>query len=85
MSRSQAIAEINAVLASLDDERLRTVADIVGEIASDGGLPRDLTSRELDMVARSRADFAAGDTMTPDELDRYLDAAAAKRAAARGR
>ena len=81
MTRTEAIAIITAKLADLDDERVEAVAAIVQSM--DGDLPRELTARELALIEQSKQDFEAGRTYTLDEMDTYLDAAAAKRALTR--
>ena len=63
MTRSDAIALITAKLESLDDERLRAVADaVVGMDEQASSLPRPLTARELDLIEQSKDDFRAGRT-----------------------
>ena len=83
MTRTEAIAIINAKLADLDDERVETVAAIVQSMDAPDDLPRELTARELALIEQSKQDFKAGRTYTLDEMDTYLDAAAAKRALTR--
>ena len=72
MTRTEAIALITARLASLDDDRLQTVADIVQDYASTT-LLRPLSDREKSLLDQSRDDFAAGRTMTMDQLIDDLD------------
>ena len=72
MTRTEAIALITARLASLDDDRLQTVADIVQDYASTT-LQRPLSDREKSLLDQSRDDFAAGRTMTMDQLIDDLD------------
>jgi hypothetical protein len=84
MTRVEAIAEINARLASLDDDEVRAVADMVSSIGEPSVLPRTFSDRERDLIAQSKADFRNGDVLSPSELDDFLDTAAAQRAAARG-
>ena len=81
MTRTEAIAIITAKLAGLDDDGIETVAAIVQSM--DGDLPRELTTRELALIEQSKEDFKAGRTYSLDEMDAYLDAAAAKRALTR--
>ena len=83
MTRNQAIAIITERLASLDDARVQTVADIVQSMADESVLPREMTARELALIEQSKEDFKTGRTYTLDEMDTYLDAAAAKRALTR--
>ena len=85
MSRTEAIAVINAQLASLDDERVLTVAGIVADIAAvNTGTIRPLTARELALVEQSKADFAAGRTSSLEESMTYVSAELARRRATRG-
>ena len=79
MTRDQAIASINETLPSLDDEQVQAVADLARSMAADDELPRELTARELALIEQSKEDFKAGRTYSLDEMDAYLDAAAAKR------
>lgn len=74
MTRSEAIAVINAKLAALDDERVLTIAGIVDDIAAGVGSVRDLTPRELALLEQSKADFAAGRTYSVDEIRAHSDA-----------
>lgn len=73
MTRTEAIATINAKLASLDDERVLAVAEMVDEIAADSSTVRDLTPRELALLDQSKADFAAGRTYSIDEVRAHTD------------
>jgi hypothetical protein len=73
MTRSEAIAVINSKLASLDDERVLAVAEIVDDIAADAGTIRDLTARERALLAQSKDDFKSGATLSFDELVEDLD------------
>ena len=85
MTRTEAIAVINAKLAALDDERLQTVAEIVDDIAADTGPVRDLSARELALLEQSKADFAAGRTYSVEEVrahsDEFIKALRAKHSA----
>ena len=79
MNREEAIAIITSQLASLDDEEVQTVADMVTSMATealdttDRVLPRELTARELALIEQSRADFKAGRTLSVDECRALLD------------
>ena len=84
MTRTEAIATITAKLASLDDERLRAVAEIVDDVAADEAF-RPLTARELELLEQSKADFAAGRTLTLAEARARTDAALAERRALRSK
>ncbi|MEQ1696226.1 MAG: hypothetical protein ABL901_10355 [Hyphomicrobiaceae bacterium] len=79
MTRTEAIAAINAKLSSLDDERVLTVAGIVNEIAATDELPRTLTPRELALIMQSKTDFETGRTYTVAESRAYIDEALARR------
>ena len=70
MSRIETIARITARLASLDDERLKAVAEIVEASAP----IRDLSERERGLLAQSKADFKAGRYHTLDEVVDFVDA-----------
>ena len=74
MTRSEAIARITTKLASLDDERVLTVADFIEKIATASDLPRALTERELALVEQSKEDFRTGRVLTPDEYRLEMDA-----------
>ena len=73
MTRTEAIAVINAKLAGLDDERVLTVVEIVDDIAADTGPVRALSARELALLEQSKADFAAGRAYTIDEVRAHSD------------
>ena len=76
MTRNQAIAIITERLASLDDARVQTVADIVQSMADESVLPREMTARELALIEQSKEDFKTGRTYTISEAraktDRFL-------------
>ncbi len=67
MTRTQAIAIIAEKLASLDDERVMVVADIVQDMAEPSAVALDLTDDERAAVERSKEDFKEGRTYTNDE------------------
>lgn len=73
MTRTEAIATITSTLASLDDERVQTVAEIVAEIAAPNPV-RPLSAREFDLLEQSHQDFKNGRTYSHDEVIDYLDA-----------
>ena len=79
MSRAETIATINAQLASLDDERLKAIAEIVQSMNPEHGTLRPLSPRELAMVGQSKEDFRAGRTCSHEELVKLLDERLAKR------
>ena len=79
MNREDAIAIITSHLASLDDEEVQTVADMVTSMATealdatDGILPRELTARELALIEQSKEDFRLGRTYSADEYRAEID------------
>jgi hypothetical protein len=73
MTRTEAIAVINAKLAALDDERVVAVAEIIDDIAADTDAVRDLTTRELTLLEQSKVDFAAGRTCSIEEVRTHSD------------
>ncbi len=72
MTRTQAIAAINAKLAVLDDARLLTVAEMIEDIATD--TVRPLTARELALLEQSKEDFTAGRTYSVEDMRAHSDA-----------
>ena len=79
MNRKEAIVIITSQLASLDDEEVQTVADMVTSMATealdatDGILPRELTARELALIEQSKEDFRLGRTYSADEYRAEID------------
>ena len=67
MTRTQAIAIITEKLASLDDERVMAVADIVQDMAEPSTVALDLTDAERAAIERSKEDFKTGRTYSNDE------------------
>lgn len=67
MTRIEAIAIITAKLASLDDERLMAVADIVQDMADPTSPTLDLTDAERAAIELSKEDFKAGRTYSSDQ------------------
>ena len=67
MTRDQAIATINERITSLDDDGVRTLADIALSMTDDSQHPRDLTPRELALVDQSKQDFETGRTLSNSE------------------
>jgi hypothetical protein len=67
MTRTEAIAIITAKLASLDDERVMTVADIVQDMANPTAAAIDLTDAERAAIERSKEDFKSGRTYSSDQ------------------
>jgi len=81
MTRAEAVALITWELETLNDERVLKLAEIVHEMAAGaGGLTRELSPAELELLEQSKEDFKAGRTYSLDEMDAYLDEAAAQRA-----
>lgn len=80
MTRMQTIEQITAKLATLDDERLQAVAEMIeGMEDGESVLPRALTERELALIEQSKEDFKAGRTYTVAEARAYIDEALARR------
>ena len=73
MTRTEAIAAISAKLATLDDERVLTVADIVQSLDETSAPLRQLSVREQALLAQSKADFAAGRSYSLQEVKAMLD------------
>ncbi len=73
MTRTEAIAVINAKLATLDDARVQAAAALIDDLAAGTGPVRSLTPRELALLAQSKADFAAGRSYSHDEITAMLD------------
>ena len=67
MTRTEAIAIITAKLASLDDERVTTVAQIIQDMAAPAVTTLDLTDAERAAIERSKDDFKTGRTSTSDQ------------------
>jgi hypothetical protein len=74
MTRTEAIAIITAKLASLDDERVMTVADIVKDMADTTAAALDLTDAERAAIERSKEDFEAGRTYSNDRYHAEMTA-----------
>ena len=60
MTRTQALAIIAAKLASLDDEHVLTVAEIVQSMDAADDLPRETHRDELALIEQAKEDFKAG-------------------------
>jgi hypothetical protein len=65
---------INSKLASLDDDKILTVADIVQSIDAAPLPGRQLSARERGLLAQSKNDFAAGRSYSHEQLTEMLDA-----------
>lgn len=73
MSRTEALETIAQVLPSLGDDDTIVLADIARQMLAAGVPTRELSGRERQLIARSKTDFAAGHSYTPDELRALLD------------
>jgi hypothetical protein len=78
-----AITAAVAELSKLDTETVLTVGDVIRDMKVGEPPLRSLTPRERDLIARSKADFAAGRTYSTEEVFNYIDARAAARRASR--
>ena len=79
MTRAQALAIINAKLASLDDEHVMTVAEIVESMEAADELPRELTANERALIEQAKEDFKTGRSYSLDEARALTDQILAKR------
>ena len=83
MTQKQTIEQITAKLATLDDEQLQAVAEIVQSMHDDGlqdsVLPRELTDEELALIEQSWEDFRQGRTLKLDAAEARTDALLAER------
>jgi len=79
MTRAQALAIINAKLASLDDEHVMTVAEIVESMEAVDELPRELTAHERALIEQAKEDFKTGRSYSLDEARALTDQILAKR------
>jgi hypothetical protein len=79
MTRAQALAIITAKLASLDDEHVTTVAEIVQSMDEGNELPRQLTHHEITLLQQAKEDFEAGRSFSLDEVRALTDQVLAKR------
>ena len=82
MSRNETIALIKRQLPVINDEALAAIRSIIEEVCLSEPM-RQLTPQEIAEVNNSRAVFAAGRTLSLDELNTFLDEAAAARRTAR--
>jgi hypothetical protein len=85
MTRVQALAIITAKLASLDDEHVMTVAEIVQSMEAADELPRELTAHERALLGQAKEDFKAGRSFSLDEARALTDQFLAKRGVAPSR
>ncbi len=79
MTRTEAIAVITAKLASLDDERVQTVADMVQSMQDDVKSVRRLSTRERALLEQSKSDFSAGRSYSLEESKNFVDGRLARR------
>lgn len=82
-ARLAAITAVVAELSSLDTAAVLSVADGLREMQARHGALRQLSPRELDLVAQSKADYAAGRAYGVEEAFARIDAGLAARRAAR--
>jgi hypothetical protein len=76
MTRSQAIAIIEKSLPSADEATLNAAAELFqAALAEPSILPRELTARELALIAQSKEDFRLGRTLSSDEARASIDEA----------
>ena len=83
MTRTEAIAKINARLSSFADDEVLTVADMLDQIAGVQSNIRALTRRELELIETSKADFRDGRTSTLEESEAFVEAELSRRRVAR--
>ena len=78
MTRIEAIAIIEKALPVADEATLAAVAALLQSAQAEPSiLPRALTPRELQLIEQSKADFAAGRTLTSREARASIDEALA--------
>ena len=83
MSRSDTIDIITRHLPHADTATLEAIRDV---LMSDSAVhTRTLSDQDLAALDQSKSDFAAGRTLSFDELNEFLDASADGRAAKRAR
>ena len=80
MTRTEAIAIITAKLASLDDERVQTVAGIVQSMQDDVKPLRKHSARELTLLEKSKADFSVDRSYSVDDSIAFVGKSLAQRA-----
>jgi hypothetical protein len=78
MTRTEAIAIIESALPVADETTLAAAAALLQSAQAEASiLPRLLTARELESIGQSKADFAAGRTMSSGEARASIDEALA--------
>lgn len=83
MTRSEAIAKIEATLTSLSDADVVAIASIVEQLKAARQGIRALTPREMQLIEQSKADFRDGRTSSLQESEAYVVAELARRRAQR--
>jgi hypothetical protein len=74
MTRTEAIAIIERALPIADEKALAAAATLLQSAQAElSSLPRRLTARELELIEQSKADFAAGRTMSSAEARASID------------
>lgn len=74
MTRTEAIAIIERALPIADETTLAAAAALLQSAQAEPSiLPRLLTARELELIEQSKADFAAGRTMSSAEARASID------------
>lgn len=82
MTRAEAIAIIEKGLAEADDDTIERAAELFRGAGVGSVLGRQLSDREKALIERSKADFAAGQTVTLEESRARTDALFARHRAA---
>ena len=73
LTRTEAIAAINAHLSKLDDEELELFADAIQGLVDDAPI-RELTPEEMALVEQSKEDFRLGRTLIEEEYRIEMEA-----------
>lgn len=74
MTRTEAIAIIERALPVADETTLAAVAVLLRAAQAEPSLlPRPLTAREIELIEQSKADFAAGRTISSAEARSLID------------
>ncbi len=74
MTRSEALAIIEAALPALDDARVEKLAEMARALAEPQPVLRKLTAEELALIEQSKEDFRLGRTLTMEEARAGTDA-----------
>lgn len=83
MTRTEAIARINERLASLADDQVATVADMLDQLAGSAPGHRALAARELALIEQSKVDFREGRTSSLEDSESFVETELARRRDAR--